>query len=288
MNTTTSVVTVALEQVDVRAAEVEANRSTALRRSRLAFEAGANLVVLPELAISGYVVHPAVVSQVAEPVDGPTLAAFSSLAGQHGGLVAYGFCELAGSAYFNTVVVVGADGPVLHYRKLHLFDAEKDAYTPGDLGLPIAETTAGRLGVCICYDLRFVEVLRSISLRGAEMVLAPAAWVGGFDRTVPSAGATRHVDGVIAQANLDQVAVVAVSQVAGESHGGPATLGGSVAVDAYGELLAGPLSRTQSDSAVVRVDLDAIVAARVRTERIRPREDRRTDVYGVDYEGLPL
>jgi len=278
-------VTVGLEQVDVRAGRVEDNLATGLRRARAAFAGGADLVVLPELVVSGYVVDPALAAQVAEPVDGPAAAAFTALAGEHGGLVAYGFCEASGTDLFNTVVVVDGDGPVLHYRKLHLFDAEKLVYTPGDLGLPVADTAVGRIGVCICYDLRFVEVLRSMSLRDAELAIAPAAWVGGFDRSVPVAGATRHVDSVLAQANLDQVAVVAVSQVAGSSHGGPATLGGSVACDAHGELLAGPLSRNGADSALVEIDLASVRAARVRGERIRPREDRRTDVYALTYDG---
>lgn len=282
---TTSDVTVALEQIDVAVGQAGANRTTALARSRAALSAGADLVVLPELAISGYVVDRELADAVAEPLDGPTSAEFSALAAEFDALVAYGFAERDGDDIFNTVVVVDGSGPVLHYRKLHLFDLEKDVYTPGDLGLPVADTAIGRIGVCICYDLRFVEVLRSMSLRGAEVVLAPAAWVGGFDRTVPATGGTRHVDSVLAQANLDQVAVVAVSQVAGAARGGPATLGGSVACDAYGELLAGPLSRTEADAATARLDLAAIRAARVRGERIRPREDRRTDVYALSYRG---
>ena len=276
---------VALEQIDVAVGAVEDNRATALNRSRAAFAAGVDLVVLPELAISGYVVDRELADEVAEPLDGPTSNEFIKLAAEFDSLVAYGFCERAGDELFNTVVVVDGSGPVLHYRKLHLFDLEKNVYTPGDLGLPVADTRIGRIGVCICYDLRFVEVLRSMSLRGADMVLAPAAWVGGFDRTVPATGGTRHVDSVLAQANLDQVAVVAVSQVAGAARGGPSTLGGSVACDAYGELLAGPLSRTAADSATVQLDIEAVRAARVRGERIRPREDRRTDVYALTYKG---
>ena len=277
--------TVALEQIDVAVGAVEGNRGTALNRARAAFTGGADLVVLPELAISGYVVDRDLAAEVAEPLDGPTAAQFIVLAGEFDGLVTYGFCERAGTELYNTVVVVDGSGPVLHYRKLHLFDREKDVYTPGDLGLPVADTAFGRIGVCICYDLRFVEVLRALSLRGADLVLAPAAWVGGFDRTVPVTGGTRHVDSVLAQANLDQVAVVAVSQVAGAARGGPATLGGSVACDAYGELLTGPLSRTAADSATAVIDIEAVRAARVRGERIRPRDDRRTDVYALNYGG---
>lgn len=288
MTSSPSIVSVALEQINVSAGSTDANRAMMVHRGRAAFDSGANLVVMPELAVSGYVIDRDALAEVAEPLDGPSLASMTAVAARGDGLVAYGFCEREGSDFFNTVVVADGDGPVLHYRKLHLFDAEKRAYSPGDLGLPVADTRVGRLGVCICYDLRFVEVLRAMSLRGAELVLAPAAWVGGFDSTVPTSGATRHVDGVIAQANLDQVAVVAVSQVAGASHGGPATLGGSVAVDAYGDLLVGPLSRQEADSALVTVDLDAIRAARVRGKLIRPRDDRRTDVYGLEYGGESL
>jgi N-carbamoylputrescine amidase len=281
----TGSIRVALEQIDVAVGAVEDNLRTALARSRSALAAGADLVVLPELAVSGYVVDAELAREVAEPLDGPAAAQFIALAREFNSLVAYGFCERAGADLFNTVVVVDGAGPVLHYRKLHLFDLEKNVYTPGDLGLPVADTPLGRIGVCICYDLRFVEVLRTMSLRGAELVLAPAAWVGGFDRTVPVTGGTRHVDSVLAQANLDQVAVVAVSQVAGAARGGPSTLGGSVACDAYGELLAGPLSRTAADSATAELDRETIRAARVRGERIRPRDDRRTDVYALNYGG---
>lgn len=288
MTTPPASVSVALEQINVRAGDVAGNRAQVMESARQASRSGADLVVFPELAISGYVVERQAIAETAETLDGPTMQSVSRIARQSGGLICYGFCERHGEDYFNTVVVVDGDGPRLHYRKLHLFDTEKDVYTPGDLGLPIAETHVGRIGVCICYDLRFVEVLRCMSLRGAELVLAPAAWVGGFDSRVPVAGATRHVDGVIAQANLDQVAVVAVSQVAAVSPGGPATLGGSVAVDAYGDLMAGPLSRTEPDSALVAIDLDAVRAARVRSELIRPRDDRRTDVYGVLYRGDSL
>lgn len=277
--------TVGLEQLDVVAGCPDDNRELAIQRTKAAFAAGADIVVLPELAISGYVVEPGEARRVAEPLDGPSLAALGRVAARHDGLVVYGFCESDGDALFNSVVAVGADGPVLHYRKLHLFDREHEAYTPGDLGLPLARTAYGVIGVCICYDLRFVEVMRSLSLRGADLVIAPAAWVGGYDRSVPTHGATGHVDSVLAQANLDQVAVVAVSQVAGASHGGPATLGGSIACDAYGDLIVGPLSRTRPESAIARIDIAQVRAAQRRSETIRPREDRRIDVYSVSYRG---
>ncbi|WP_082944516.1 nitrilase-related carbon-nitrogen hydrolase [Mycolicibacterium elephantis] len=279
------VTTVALEQLEVVVGRCAENRSAALNRTRQAFAAGADIVVLPELAISGYVIEPDLAQRWAEPLDGPSVTAFRELAAANAGLVIFGFCERAGEDVFNSVVAVGPDGVVLHYRKLHLFDKEKGVYAPGNLGLPVVRTRFGDIGVCICYDLRFVEVMRILALRGADLVIAPAAWVAGFDRSVPASGRTGHAESLLVQANLNQVAAVAVSQVAGSSQHRPPTLGGSVACDAYGQVLAGPLSRAQADSALVTVDLCAVREARRRSDTIRPREDRRTDVYSLEYLG---
>lgn len=279
-------VRVAIEQIAVQVGAVQQNRESVRALAERALVAGAEVVVFPELAVSGYTTEPDQVSEVAEPLDGPTVGALTELTARHGGLVASGLCERDGDVFYNSVVVVGRDGPVLHYRKLHLFDREKDVYAPGDLGLPVVDTDWGRLGVCVCYDLRFVEVLRVLSLRGADVVLAPAAWVGGFDRSVPVAGPPRQAQAAVVQANLDQVAVVAVSQA--PVPGGPALLGGSVVADAHGDLLAGPLSRESADAATVVIDIAAGRAARERSDRIRPRADRRTDVYGLHSEGSLL
>ncbi|MCW2743305.1 MAG: hypothetical protein JWR45_3727 [Blastococcus sp.] len=275
-----------VEQVAVQVGAVDDNRGLVRSLADRALTAGSDLVVFPELAVSGYTTDRALVREVAEPLDGPTVGMLTELTARRGGLVATGLCERDGDVFYNSVVVVGRDGPVLHYRKLHLFDEEHDVYAPGDLGLPVADTDWGRLGACVCYDLRFVEVLRVLSLRGADLVVAPAAWVGGFDRSVPATGLPRQAQAAVVQANLDQVAVAAVSQA--PLPGGPALLGGSVVADAHGDLLAGPLSRTSADRATVRIDIASGRAARVRSERIRPREDRRTDVYALHHDGRTL
>lgn len=274
---------VALEQIQTTAGDVETNLDRIVSRSRAALASGADIVVFPELATSGYTVDPAIVAATADTVDGRCVRALADVAADGGGIIVTGLCERAGDRFFNSVVVVSADGVIGHYRKLHLFDREHDVFTPGDLGLPVVDTELGRLGACVCYDLRFVEVLRLLSLRGADIVLAPAAWVAGFDAAVPADGLTRQAESVVTQANLDQVAVVAVSQVGGA--GASQMLGGSLAVDAYGTVVAGPLSRQGEDVARAVIDLVAGRAARVRGERIRPRQDRRLDVYSLGYAG---
>ncbi|MFE7215670.1 carbon-nitrogen hydrolase family protein [Streptomyces sp. NPDC057611] len=270
---------VALEQTAPSPGAVEDNTADLLRRAELAL-GSSDIVVFPELANTGYVTEPAEVARVAQPLDGRLVEDLRRVAGRHDGLVATGFAEREGGEFYNSVVIVGSDGPLLRYRKLHLFDAEQLAYAPG-YDLPVVETEFGVLAACICYDLRFVEVLRLLSLKGAEIVLAPAAWVGGFDSDVPARGMVQQAEAVIVQANLDQVGVAAVSQGPRPDVTDVRPLGGSIAVDATGTVLAGPLSRTGADSATVTFDPAAVRAARVRSERIRPRQDRRTDLYAV-------
>lgn len=268
--------TISLEQTAPLPGRREQNCAEILARTEFSLRQGADVVVFPELADSGYTTDADMIATVARPVDDRLVEDLRALTARHGGIVVGGLCERDGDRFYNSVVAIGAAGLLLHYRKLHLFDAEKEVFTAGAT-LPVVETEFGVLGVCVCYDLRFVEVLRGLSLRGADLVLAPAAWVEGYDQA-PAVGLVQQAEAVVVQANLDQVAVVAVSQA---PHPGSRILGGSVAVDSYGRLLAGPLSRVEPDRATVDLDIDRIRAAQIRGPRIRPREDRRTDVYGV-------
>ena len=247
-----------------------------------ALRAGSDVVVLPELAIPGYTTERAVLERFAEPLDGPVTRAWSQVAAATDGCIIGGFCERADGKLYNTAVAVGAQGVILHYRKAHLFADEKDVLAPGNLGFPVAETRLGTLGVCVCYDLRFVEVARLLALQGAEFVCVPAAWIGGYDRRQPDGGAwPDQVTGLLTQANLNQIFVAAAS-FAGS---GGRFLGSSVIADPYGRPLAGPLTRDQEEVATTRADLQATVAAQHRSQLIHPREDRRSDIYRIEYRG---
>lgn len=273
----------ALEQTAPVPGALRSNTEQLVELSVDALREGADVVVFPELAASGYVTDPEMVAAAAQPLDGPLVGALTALTARRGGLVAAGYAESSDGEYYNSVVLVGAEGPVLNYRKVHLFDKELDGFRPGD-ELPVVETEHGVIGMCVCYDLRFVEVLRSLSLRGADVVIAPAAWTGGFDASIPPTGMVRQAEAAVVQANLDQVAVVAVSQAGNHPEQGVSTLGGSLAVDAFGDIVVGPLSRTAPDAARAVIDIQRGREARVRSPRIRPREDRRTDVYSVHYK----
>ena len=278
---------VGLAQIGAAPGDSRANRRRSVEAATALFDRGAGIVVLPEMCVPWYSSDPAVLRPLAEPLDGPTTAAWQSVAAAHGGVVVGGFCELgAGGELYNSAVAVGADGVVGHYRKLHLFSVEKHCFEPGDLGLPTFETQFGRLGMCVCYDLRFVEVVRVLALSGADLICVPTAWIGGFDRRLDDSELIPHAQGALLQANLSQVFIACASQ-AGD-FGGLHFLGSSILADPYGQLAAGPLTRDGDESQLARVDLAGAARAQVRSELIRPRADRRTDVYGVTLGSLHL
>jgi N-carbamoylputrescine amidase len=260
----------------------EGQRDRTAAVAAAALRAGADIVVLPELAVPGYTTERAVLERFSEPLDGPVTRAWRAAAAATGGYVVGGFCERAEGKLFNAAVVVGAEGVVLHYRKAHLFAAEKNVLAPGDLGFPVAETSLGVLGVCVCYDLRFVEVARLLALQGAELVCVPTAWTGGYDQREPGGASwPDQVTGLLTQANLNQVFIAAASFAGGCGR----FLGSSVIADPYGVPLAGPLTRDREEVATARADVQAAAAAQHRSELIHPRQERRSDLYGIEYRG---
>lgn len=278
---------IGLAQILSRPAATESNRKASVDAASSLFEQGADIVVLPEMAVPWYSTDREAVAPLAESLDGPTVSAWQAEAARHGGLVVGGLCERSGDDIFNTAVAVGPDGVLAHYRKLHLFDVEKHCFAPGDLGLSVAETAWGSIGLCVCYDLRFVEVVRVLALRGADLICVPTAWVRGFDRRQYAEGELiPHAEGALVQANLSQVFIACSSQVGASD--GVECLGSSVLADPYGRVAGGPLSTVREQLEVAEVDLSEAKRAQARSPLIQPRTDRRTDVYGILHEGDSL
>ena len=226
-------------------------------------------------------------SRSPRPPKGPTFEAWRELASQAGGVIVGGFCESGPGGIYNSAIAVGPDALLLHYRKVHPFAAEKLTFLPGDLGFPVAETPVGTLGICVCYDLRFVEVVRLMALRDAELICVPTAWVAGYDQQRwDDRGLCPQAHAAILQANLSQVFIACASQAG--SNGETEFLGSSILVDPWGQLVAGPLSGTEDETAIVEIDVEDAGRARVRGPLITPREDRRTDVYGIWAAGQVL
>lgn len=278
------VTTIAIVQMRGQAFAAAANRARSLDFIGSAAAAGARLVVLPELAISGYQLDAGGLRSVAEPLHGPTCVAWTKIAAREKIWIAGGFCEVDDGLLYNSAVLVGPDGLVGHYRKLHLFDTEKLIFTPGNRGLNVFETPIGRIGLCVCYDLRFVEVVRLLALQGADIIAVPTAWVGGFDRNPRDAmGFIGQARGAILQANLSQVYIACASQCG--VTGNTRFLGSSLVVDPYGETVVAPMDDVEERIATAPLDLVLVEKAKARTELVRPRDDRRTDLYSIAIEG---
>ena len=277
-------VSIGLVQIGGEPFQVEENRELCYRSASTAFDQGADIVILPEMIIHGYTADWRALSEVAEPVDGPTVKQWTALAADANGYVVGGFCERDGEALYNSAVAVGPDGMILHYRKTHLFAEEKVVFRNGDLGFPVAHTRFGTIGLCVCYDLRFIEVVRLLALKGADLICVPTAWLPGFDQERwDKDGMCPQGRGAVLQANLNQVYIACASQAG--RRGDLDFLGSSILVDPYGKLLSGPLPGSTDKITVTEVDIGAAKRAQVRGELIAPRADRRTDLYGIWSDG---
>lgn len=137
----------------------------------------ADLLVLPELANSGYMYpSPADLAPYAEPGDGsgPFLTALRALAGKTGGLIVTGFAESAPEGLYNSAAAVDGDGVVAVYRKTHLFFDEKDLFLPGDTGFFVFSHQGVRIGMMVCFDWYFPESARTLAVRGCEIIAHPS------------------------------------------------------------------------------------------------------------------
>jgi deaminated glutathione amidase len=277
-------------------ADRDKNLEAAVALVEEAADAGATLVVLPELfSVAGSPDH---LRRHAEGVDGPTVCWASALAARRRiHLLAGSFPERAGDGrhVFNTSCLVGPDGSfVAAYRKVHLFDVrlgdtdvrESATFVAGNelcvtpIGSPVDERSVSHegsglaplhepiLGLSICYDLRFPELFRILTLRGATVVAVPAAFTAA---TGPA-----HWELLLrARAIENQVYVIAAGQVGRLPAGMPACHGHSMIVDPWGTVMA---ERHHPDPGVVIADLDFDALARVRAE-LPVLAHRRPDAY---------
>src|SRR5262249_26844375 len=163
------------------APEVESpGASTALARESIAgaVSRGADIVLLPELCTSGYVFRSVDEARAAAtPADGDLLHGWAEEAARGDALVVGGFCELASDGrLFNSSALVGRNGVLAVYRKMHLWNEECHWFTPGDSPAPVVATRHGSIGLAVCYDLEFPELTRGLALQGARLIALPTNW----------------------------------------------------------------------------------------------------------------
>lgn len=159
--------------------------------------AGADLLVLPELCNSGYDFPSAGKARLwsEEIGDGPFVSYLVSRCREQDLHIVSGINERAGERLYNSAVLVGPEGWVGTYRKLHLFRSEKEIFAPGDLGLPVFRVGPWRIGMLVCFDWIFPEAWRVLALAGADIICHPSNLVlpGLAQRAVPIHGLVNRV-----------------------------------------------------------------------------------------------
>lgn len=264
---------VACAQLPLSVGDIAGNRAACRAAIESAARDGAQIVVLPELASSGYVFADRdELASLAETRDGPAVSDWTDLAQSLGLVIVGGFPEAAGDAIYNSAVVVDKSGLRGFYRKAHLWDSENAVFDRGD-DLPlVVDTGHGRIGVMICYDVEFPEWVRAVALSGADLLCAPVNWP-----LLPRPEGERPTEMVraLAGAGMNRMPIAVCDRVGIER--GQEWIGGSVITDADGY----PLAMAEFGKAdVVVADVDI---AESRNKRINTHNDvhgdRRTDLY---------
>jgi len=195
-------------------------------------EPDTDLVLLPEAFMRDFGSPGSDIAEFAEPMDGPFVQRLTQLAAEQRTTVVAGMFEVSDDPQrpFNTLAVVDAGGLRASYRKIHLYDSfgskESDRLSAGELKPVLVEVGGLSVGLMTCYDLRFPELARDLVARGAEVLVAPSAWVAGEGKVL-------HWRTLVTARAIENTAyVAAVGQP------GPRYTGHSLVVGPAGELVA--------------------------------------------------
>lgn len=235
--------------------------------------AGASVVVVPELATSGYAFSSAAEARAAARVAADALAPWVAAAASAGVIVAGGFAELDGDAVYNSAAIVDGGGVLAVYRKVHLWDRESLVFSAGSVFPPVVDTAVGRLGLMVCYDIEFPELPRGLALHGAELICVPTNWP---DEGRPPEERPMELVRAMAAASCSKVFIACADRCGAER--GVEWVGASAIVSDAGWLLAGPPAASEPTTLHAACDLAAARDKRL-NERNDVFADRRPDVY---------
>lgn len=268
---------VACLQMEPRIGQKGANVARTLEMIEQAAHAGAALAVLPELCNTGYVfeTREEAFGLAEEVPGGTTTAAWISAAARHGMTIVAGIAEREADTLYNSAVVVGPRGYIGRYRKNHLWGEENLFFEPGDLGVPVFHTPAGRIACAICYDIWFPEVFRLAALQGADILCVPTNWVPMPEQ--PSALPVMANILAMGGAHSNSMFVAAADRI-GLERGQP-FLGNSIICSCTGWPLAGPASFDREEMIVAEVNLSDARRKRHLNDFNQLLRDRRIDVY---------
>ena len=162
-------------QLAPRIGEPDFNHAQILESIRAS--GGVDLLVLPELASSGYMFHDEAEARSVAMTPADDRIAEWVEAVPADTIVACGYPELGDDGVvYNSAMLFDGTGVLANYRKVHLWHEENTVFRAGDAQAPVVETRLGRLGLMVCYDLEFPEYTRNVAMRGADALVVPTNW----------------------------------------------------------------------------------------------------------------
>lgn len=263
--------------------DIDKNLGKAEALIRQAHKDGAQIILIQELFATPYFCKdqdPKYFSMAEAVDDSRVIEKMQALAKELQVVLPVSFFEKANRAYFNSLVVIDADGSVVsHYRKSHIPDGpgyqEKFYFSPGDTGFKVADTRYAKIGVAICWDQWFPEAARSMALMGADFLFYPTA-IGS--EPVTGDDSRDHWCRVMQGHSAANMVPVIASNRIGVETGESCELtfyGSSFITDETGGMV-GQASRDAEEVIIASFDIDRIAAERAGWGLFR---DRRPDLY---------
>ncbi|MBM3106844.1 nitrilase family protein [Pseudomonas sp. V1] len=255
------------------------NLCLGLQLAEQAVREGANLIVLPELANTGYTFNTRAEAYAhAETlVDGPCIGAWAAFAREHQVYLVAGFAERDGLKLYDSAALLGPEGLLGHYRKAHLWNQEKLWFTPGDLGFPVFETPIGRIGLLICWDIWFPEVPRLLAQQGADIICSLNNWVWTPPPLFDASGRCMASYLTMTAAHVNNVHIAAANRIGSERGG--RFLGCSLIAGTNGWPI-GEVAGAENECILYAdIDLTSARSAPVWNSLNDLLRDRRTDLY---------
>lgn len=259
-------VKIALGQFTLAQGNTQENLKKMMELTDKAAQAGAGLIVFPELSYTGYYLKSAEFQRLAEPSDGPFVQQLCHKAKEKRIHIIAGYPESTGipGRIYNSCVFVDDEGKVIeNMRKVYAWGKEKLSFREGNR-FPVVNTKFGKVGMLICYDMEFPEPARIQALKGAEIIVDCSVW------SIP-AERRWHID-MAANALFNLLFMVGCNTVSDNC------CGSSMIVGPDGEIRA-MASRTEEELLIHEINLDEILEVR---SRIPYLNDFKEDTFSMD------
>ena len=267
---------IACVQTDVSFKDINANLSSLEATVRNEVNQGTELTVFPECYSTGYCFDSlAEAMEFSESVPGPSTDRVAKLCAELKTHVVFGMLEKSGDDLFNVAVLIGPDGLIGCYRKVHLPYLGVDRFTtPGDRPFEVFEAAGVRIGMLICYDGGFPEAARVLSIRGAELIVLPTNW--------PPGGSYMAEFSINCRAMENGIYFAAVNRIGTEN--GFSFIGKSRICSPVGATIN---SIDDASPGILRTEIDPMVARTKRIVRVPGKHlidrmaDRRPEMYAA-------